>query len=77
MGQSLDELVVELNADDHYKAMFAAAYGDINANNIAEALSTFERTLASSNSRYDQYLRGEATLTDQEFLTNKRISSPF
>jgi cytochrome c peroxidase len=71
MGQNLDELVVELNADAHYKAMFAAAYGDINADNIAKALSAFERTLVSSNSKYDQYLRGEATLTDQEDLGRK------
>jgi cytochrome c peroxidase len=71
MGQNLDELVVELKTDVHYKAMFAAAYGDINADNIAKALSTFERTLVSSNSKYDQYLRGEATLTDQEDLGRK------
>jgi cytochrome c peroxidase len=74
MGQNLDELVVELNTEAHYKAMFAAAYGDINADNIAKALSAFERTLVSSHSKYDQYLRGEATLTDQETLEESSLS---
>ena len=71
MNQQLDVLVAELQADDHYRELFKAAYGAINATNIARALAAFQRTLVSSNSRYDQYLRGEITLTEQEELGRK------
>lgn len=71
MGQDLDELVDELAADSLYVAMFEAAYGRISRESIAAALATFERTLVSDNSRYDQYLRGEIRLTEQEDLGRK------
>ncbi|MFX4681818.1 cytochrome c peroxidase, partial [Acinetobacter baumannii] len=34
--------------------------------NITRAISTFERTLISGNSRYDQAQQGKATLSEQE-----------
>jgi cytochrome c peroxidase len=68
MAEDLQQLVVELDADDRYRALFEAAYGGISAAAIARALASFERTLVSSNSRYDQFLRGEITLTAQEEL---------
>jgi len=66
MAQNLDELVDELEADETYRAQFDAAYGRVSATHIAAALATFERTLVSANSRYDQFLRGEISLTEQE-----------
>ena len=66
MAQDLDELIVELEKDDVYRDLFARAYGEINATAITRALATFERTLVSSNARYDQFLRGETALTEQE-----------
>jgi cytochrome c peroxidase len=71
MAQDLDELVDELSADSLYPGLFKAAYGRIDASSIASALATFERTLVSANSRYDQYLRGEIGLTEQEELGRK------
>ena len=66
MGQDLDELVSELAADARYPSMFKSAFGPINKDNIAKAIAAFQRALISANSKYDQYLRGETKLTEQE-----------
>jgi cytochrome c peroxidase len=51
--------------------LFEIAYGEITRSAITRALASFERTLVSSNSRYDQFLRGEITLDAQEELGRK------
>ena len=66
MDQNLEELLDELASQPEYVRLFAVAYGDISAESIASALASFERTLISSNSRYDQFLRGETRLSDLE-----------
>jgi cytochrome c peroxidase len=71
MAQDLGRLVAQLGADPTYRKLFEAAYGEISAANIARALASFERTLISANSRYDQFLRGEITLDPQEELGRK------
>jgi cytochrome c peroxidase len=71
MNQNLEELERELAADPTYKRMFVAAYGELNAKRVAQALASFQRTLISENSRYDQYLRGELKLTPEEELGRK------
>jgi len=71
MAQDLDELIDELNADDTYRDLFRRAYGKISAENIARALASFERTLISADSKYDQYLRGELRLSAEEELGRK------
>jgi cytochrome c peroxidase len=71
MGQDLGELVEELEADAQYVALFRTAYGSISTETIAKALASFQRTLISSDSKYDKYLRGETALTEQENLGRK------
>jgi cytochrome c peroxidase len=71
MAQDLDDLVDELAEDETYRLLFDAAYGGLSPTSIAAALATFERTLVSANSRYDQFLRGEVSLTEQEELGRK------
>lgn len=66
MAQDLEELIDELKADEYYLKLFRQAYGQINAKNIASAIASFERTLVSSNSKYDQFLRGELKLSADE-----------
>jgi cytochrome c peroxidase len=66
MGQDLDELLSELESDPRYLAMFETALGRISKDNIAKALAAFVRALMSADSKYDQYLRGETILTEQE-----------
>ena len=71
MDQNIDLLMKELKADSNYPRLFKQAYGDINIENLAKAIATFERMLISSNSKYDQFLRGEAELTEEENLGRK------
>jgi cytochrome c peroxidase len=71
MAQDLGRLVKQLAADASYRKMFEIAYGEISPSAITRALASFERTLVSCNSRYDQFLRGEITLEPQEELGRK------
>jgi len=51
-----------------YPPMFKAAFGSniVTFKNIAKAIAQFIRTLISSNSKFDKYLRGESQLTPSE-----------
>lgn len=53
-----------------YPPKFVAAFpgeaDPINWSNITKAIATFERTLISGNSRYDQFLAGKTVLTEAE-----------
>ncbi|MCW3466307.1 cytochrome-c peroxidase [Chitinophaga nivalis] len=67
MGQDLETLVQELKAVPAYVSLFNKVFQrDIRATDVVKALAQFQRTLISGNSRYDQYLRGTATLNVQE-----------
>jgi len=66
MARNIDELKVDLNNDKTYRSLFEQAFGEITEQAITKALANFQRTLISANSRYDQYLRGEITLSRQE-----------
>jgi cytochrome c peroxidase len=58
-----DEIFERLQGDDTYLELFAAAYPEDDAPiswiNIRRAIASFERTLISVNSPYDQYTRGD------------------
>lgn len=58
----------KFNAHPVYPELFKQAFNVdvITAREAAYALAQFERTLVSGNSKWDQYLRGEATLTQAE-----------
>ena len=66
MGQDLNTLVATLRADASYRSAFEVAHGEVSAEAIGRALASFQRTLISSNSRYDQFLRGEISLGAEE-----------
>ena len=57
-----------LNASETYKELFRKAFNidDIDSTHVVMAISQFERTLISTNSRYDKYLRQELQLTSSE-----------
>jgi len=62
MASNWAQVTQKLNADDNYSKEFAKLYPDgITASNIKDALATFERSLVTPNSRFDKFLRGEAT----------------
>ncbi len=51
-----------------YPELFYKAFGSstVTFKNISKAIAQFVRTLVTSNSRFDRYLRGELQLTQQE-----------
>ncbi|MFJ7794879.1 cytochrome-c peroxidase [Pseudomonas sp. NPDC096950] len=63
MGSNWEHVVQTLSADPTYKSAFANAYPDgVTMNNVQNALANYERTLLSSNSRFDQYLQGNTDI---------------
>ncbi|MES2733951.1 MAG: cytochrome c peroxidase [Bacteroidota bacterium] len=68
MGQSLEESAKKLQQASIYPPLFKLTFGSdtITGDRITKALAQFERTLISSNSKYDQYLAGEYQPTAQE-----------
>jgi cytochrome c peroxidase len=68
MGESVENVLNKLRDDNNYRTYFKAAFGDetINADRMAKALTQFVLTMVSSNSKYDQVSRGEASFSVAE-----------
>ncbi|QZI68101.1 c-type cytochrome [Pseudomonas protegens] len=67
MGNNWPNLLRPLNADASYRQAFGALYPDaITAANVQDALTSYERTLLSAGSRFDQYLQGNTEILSQE-----------
>ena len=58
----------KINTNLEYKDLFLAAFNIdyIDSNHIVMAIAQFERTLISSDSKFDRYIRGEEQLTPSE-----------
>lgn len=72
-GSVLEDVVAKLKKHPEYSERFRKAFGItdtdmITADLLAKAIAQFERIIISGNSRYDQYLRKEIVLTDEEDL---------
>jgi cytochrome c peroxidase len=61
MGHTHEALVSRLQTISGYRVLFAKVYGteDINIDQVAKAIATFERTVLSGNSPYDRYKKGD------------------
>ena len=60
MGSNWHDVLAKLAADPVYRRDFGAAYRDgLTAANVRNAIASYERTLITPNSRFDQYLRGD------------------
>ncbi|MEZ4778263.1 MAG: cytochrome c peroxidase [Flavobacteriaceae bacterium] len=68
MANTWTNAVASLQNSTTYPAMFEAAFGSstIDSVKVSKAIAQFIRTLISSNSRFDQYQRGEIELTSSE-----------
>ncbi len=60
MGETHENVVKKLNGIGGYRKMFGKVFGseDVNIDNIAKAIATFERTVLSGNSAFDKYTAG-------------------
>lgn len=67
MGSDWSTVVERMASDADYRRDFAAAYPDgVSKANIQQALASFERTLLTPNSRFDQYLSGNTDILTLE-----------
>ncbi|MHA6577469.1 cytochrome-c peroxidase [Pseudomonas yamanorum] len=63
MGNDWKTVIQTLSALPHYQATFRQIYPDgITPANVQNALATYERTLLTPNSRFDQYLQGNTDI---------------
>jgi cytochrome c peroxidase len=67
MGSTWSQVIVKLSHDLSYREAFRASYSDgITKANIQNAIATYERTLITPNSRFDQYLLGDLKAISEE-----------
>jgi len=68
MDSDWPDLLERLKGDSSYIAAFGAAYPDgLTKASVLDAMATYERSLVTPNSRFDQYLRGRReALTEEE-----------
>jgi cytochrome c peroxidase len=68
MHEDLNNCTAELNTHPDYPSLFKQAFGSdsITISMVMKAIAQFERTILSGNTKYDRYVKGQATLTPQE-----------
>ncbi|MCP9769101.1 cytochrome-c peroxidase, partial [Lacihabitans sp. LS3-19] len=59
----LDLVVKRIKLIKEYNMLFEKAFGKnaVNIDNLSKAIATYERTIVANNSRFDKYMRGDAT----------------
>jgi cytochrome c peroxidase len=63
MGNTWDNVIATLGQDESYASAFKAAYPNgMTITNIQNALASYEKTLLTPNSRFDQYLAGDTDI---------------
>lgn len=67
MGSNWGQVAGKLLQDANYPRLFTEIYRDgITIDNIKDAIATFERSLVTPDSRFDKFLRGEASALSEE-----------
>jgi len=74
LGSNWPEIIAKLKRDPEYAAEFSALYRDgIRSGNIKDAIATFERSLITPNSRFDQHLRGDRNALTQDEIKGYQL----
>lgn len=68
MGESIENIIKKLMRNSKYKQLFKKAFGDpkVTGERVLKALSQFELTLISQNSKYDSVVANSSHFTPQE-----------
>lgn len=62
MGSNWQEVLSKLNEDSAFVSKFKESYSEgLSPETITHAIAEFERSLITSNNRFDQFLRGDAS----------------
>lgn len=60
MAETHENVVAKLNKIKGYRSQFRAVFGtEVSLQGIAEAIAAFERTIISTNSAFDKYVKGD------------------
>lgn len=74
MGTTWVDVIGKLKQDADYLRDFSAIYPEgISESSVRNAIATFERSLITPNSRFDQYLRGDKHALDTEELAGYEL----
>jgi len=74
MDLTAAQLEFRLNHIPGYAAQFQAVFGEAaTIDNLAKAIASFERTILSTNTRYDRYLRGNRTALNESAVRGMRL----
>ncbi len=74
MGFGINEVVERLSKHDYYPAQSKLAYGrELDAYVITRALSAYERTLISGDSKYDRYINGQKDALDESEIRGMKL----
>lgn len=74
MHEDLDKLVVELNAIPEYAKKSKAIFGtEITPDVIAKSIAAFERTVISTNSPFDKYMKGDKTAMSESAIRGMEL----
>jgi cytochrome c peroxidase len=70
MNLPIEEAILRLQQDEKYPGLFESAFGNsqITLEMIGKAIAQFERTLISSNSKFDRWIKNEVELSEEEKL---------
>ncbi len=62
MAETHENVVAKLNKIKGYRNQFRAVFGtDVSLQGIAEAIAAYERTIISTNSAFDKYVKGDTS----------------
>jgi len=77
MGMPSAQAVVDrLESIQGYKSQFEAIFGSVTYDNMAKAIASYERTLITTNSPFDRYMKGEKTaMSGQAIKGMKRFNT--
>ena len=74
MAGTWPKAIAMLQQDASYRSEFAALYpAGISPDSVRDAIATFERSLATPNARFDQFLRGDANALNAIELAGYRL----
>ena len=69
MNSNFQEVISKLKQDKNYKKQFLNIYKNgITGLNITDAISEFEKTLITPNSKFDKFLRGDKNILSEDEL---------
>lgn len=78
MASDWKQVLGRLGADRTMVEAFEKSYPDgLSAANVANAIASFERSLVTPDSRFDRYLRGDATALNEREVEGYRLFREF